>query len=51
MFKEIDIHFNASYVVDGRMTAKQAQKAVEAADVIWLSGGMTLTQYRPYIRK
>lgn len=44
-FEECGIHFNESYVVDGRMKIDEAQKAVEEADIIWLSGGMTLAQF------
>lgn len=44
-FEEIGIHFKEACVVDGRMTVNEAQKIVEEADVIWLSGGMTLTQF------
>lgn len=46
MFGDIDIHFDQSYVVDGRMTAEEAQKAVAEADVVWLSGGDAPTQFR-----
>ncbi len=46
MFKEADIHFEEAYVVDGRMSADEAQKKVAEADVIWLSGGDTPTQFR-----
>ena len=44
MFEEKGIHFKESYVVDGRMTPTEAQKAVAEADVVWLSGGDTPTQ-------
>ena len=46
MFEEKGIHFEKAYVVDGRMTAKEAQNAVVEADVVWLSGGDTPTQFR-----
>lgn len=39
MFEEKGIHFKETCVIDGRMTAREAQKAVEASDVVWLSGG------------
>lgn len=50
MFKEKGIDFEEAYVVDGRMTAKEAKKAVEEADVVWLSGGDTPTQFQ-YLKK
>ena len=50
MFEEKEIHFKEARVVDGRMTAKQAQAAVEAADVIWLSGGDTPVEFA-YLQK
>lgn len=46
MFEESDIHFVEAYVIDGRMSAAEAQKKVAEADVIWLSGGDTPTQFR-----
>lgn len=45
MFEEKGIHFKEARVVDGRMTAKQAQAAVEAADVVWLAGGNTTAEF------
>ena len=45
MFEGIGIHFENAYVVDGRMNAEAAQKAVAEADVVWLSGGDTPTQF------
>lgn len=45
MFEEKGIYFKESYVVDGRMTPIEAQKAVAEADVVWLSGGDTPTQF------
>ena len=50
MFEECGIHFKETYVVDGRMTAEEAQRAVLEADVIWLSGGDTPTQFN-YLKK
>lgn len=50
MFEECGIHFKETYVVDGRMTAEEAQRAVSEADVIWLSGGDTPTQFN-YLKK
>ena len=46
MFEEADIHFEEAYVIDGRMSADEAQKRLAEADVIWLSGGDTPTQFR-----
>lgn len=46
MFEEKGIHFDESYVVDGRMTIEDAQRAVKTADVVWLSGGDTPTEFR-----
>ena len=45
MFEDAGIYFEEAYVVDGRMNAGVAQKAVAEADVIWLSGGDTPTQF------
>lgn len=45
MFEEAGIHFEEAYVVDGRMSAAEAQKAVAEADVVWLSGGDTPAQF------
>ena len=45
MFEKSGISFKEAYVVDGRMTAKEATRVVSEADVIWLSGGDTPTQF------
>ena len=45
MFKEVGIHFSEVCVVDGRMSISEVQKTVMEADVIWLSGGDTPTQF------
>ena len=45
MLEEGGIHFENSYVVDGRMNAQEAKKAVFEADVVWLAGGDTPAQY------
>lgn len=45
MFEGIGIHFEEAYVVDGRMSAEEVQRAVSEADVVWLSGGDTPTQF------
>ena len=45
MFAQAGICFEEAYVVDGRMSVAEAQQAVEQADVIWLSGGDTPTQF------
>lgn len=36
MLEESGIHFENSYVVDGRMDAAEARKAVSKADVVWM---------------
>lgn len=41
MFAEINLHFAESCVIDSRMLPEEAQKNLENADVIWLSGGDT----------
>lgn len=50
MFEGIGIHFEEAYVVDARMSAEEAQREVLEADVVWLSGGDTPTQFG-YFRK
>ena len=45
MFEDVGIHFEEAYVVDGRMSAEDVQRAVAEADVVWLSGGDTPTQF------
>lgn len=45
MLRRAGIEFGSAYVVDGRMTPTQAQTAVRQADVVWLSGGDTPTQF------
>lgn len=45
MFEDAGIHFEETYVVDGRMSPEEAQEAVAKADVVWLSGGDTPTQF------
>lgn len=45
LFEDIGIHFDKKQVVDGRMTKEEAQNAIREADVVWLSGGDTPTQY------
>ncbi len=46
MFENAGIHFGEAYVIDGRMRADEAQKRLAEADVVWLSGGDTPTQFR-----
>lgn len=46
LFGDIGIYFEHACVVDGRMSVMEAQRAIMAADVIWLSGGDTPTQYK-----
>lgn len=50
MFEEAGIYFEETYVIDGRMSVDEAQKTVTEADVIWLSGGDTPTQFH-YFQK
>ena len=50
MFQESGISFEVTCVVDGRMTAEDAQKAVKEADVVWLSGGNTPVEFA-YLKK
>lgn len=50
MFEEIGIHFEHSYVVDGRMSVDEAKKSVAEADVVWLSGGDTPTEYGYFVK-
>ena len=45
MFENAGIQFEEAYVVDGRMSAEEVAKAVAEADVVWLSGGDTPTQF------
>lgn len=45
MFVEKEIDFENKYVVDSRMSKDQALMLIKNADVLWLSGGDTPTQY------
>jgi hypothetical protein len=45
MFEKAEIYFNDIYVVDGRMSVSEAQKVVNIADVVWLSGGDSPKQF------
>ncbi len=45
MFEEVGIHFKETHVIDGRMRVDEAHKLVAEADVIWLSGGDTPTEF------
>ncbi len=45
MFEKAEIYFNDIYVVDGRMSVAEAQKVVNIADVVWLSGGDSPKQF------
>ncbi|BCN30828.1 Type 1 glutamine amidotransferase-like domain-containing protein [Anaeromicropila herbilytica] len=45
MFVKIDIHFDNTYLIDSRTSKEVAQRLIETADVIWLSGGDTPTQF------
>ena len=46
LFQNIGIDFEKSYVVDGRMEKEVAKDIVRSADVIWLAGGDTPTEYQ-----
>ena len=50
MFEAIGINFDEVRTVDGRMTVEEARKAVAEADVVWLAGGDTPTQFN-YLKK
>lgn len=50
LFQNIRIDFEKSYVVDGRMEKEVAKDVVRSADVIWLAGGDTPTQYQYLLR-
>ncbi|MDD2431548.1 MAG: Type 1 glutamine amidotransferase-like domain-containing protein [Firmicutes bacterium] len=45
MFADCKITFSSVNVIDGRMPKETAQKLVRNADVIWLAGGDTPTQF------
>ncbi len=45
MFSDAGIHFSRADVIDSRVTDETAQAIVKSADVIWLAGGDTPTQY------
>ncbi len=45
-FVEAGLGFNQMSVVDGRMTHEEAQKTIREADMVWISGGDTPTEYR-----
>ena len=45
MFSDCGIIFESVNVVDGRMSKETAQDMVRNADVLWLSGGDTPTQF------
>ncbi|OPJ58231.1 Type 1 glutamine amidotransferase-like domain-containing protein [Clostridium oryzae] len=59
MFRNCGITFGSVDIIDSRITRKKAQETVRNADVLWLSGGDTPTQFAylksygliPYIRE
>lgn len=59
MFSDCGITFSSIDIIDARMSVKTAQEVVKNADVLWLAGGDTPTQFRyfksygliPYIRE
>ena len=46
LFQNIGIDFEKSYVEDGRMEKEVAKDIVRSADVVWLAGGDTPTEYQ-----
>lgn len=50
MVEDAGIRFDEAYVIDGRLEAVKAKKLTADADVIWLSGGDTPTQFC-YLKK
>lgn len=46
LFSEKGIRFHQSKIVDYRIHADEAIGFIQAADVVWLAGGSTLTQIR-----
>jgi dipeptidase E len=46
MFSAAGFEFQNASVVDGRMTKEEAKEAVKKADVVWLAGGDTPTQFK-----
>lgn len=50
MFAASGVEFSETCIVDGRMTPAEAKLAVENADVVWLSGGDTPTEFT-YLEK
>jgi len=50
LFVQADICFDSSRVVDGRITAAEAQEIVSCADVVWLAGGDTYAQFGSLVR-
>lgn len=59
MFSDCGITFGSSTVIDSRISKETAQDTVRNADVLWLAGGNTSTQFAylesygliPYIRE
>ena len=45
-FVEAGLGFEQMAVVDGRMSYDEAQKTVQEADMVWISGGDTPTEFR-----
>lgn len=50
MFEKSSIFFEESCVIDARMTPEKMRKEIEAADVVWLAGGVSPVQYQ-YFQK
>lgn len=49
-FRSWVVDFEDAYVVDGRMTREEAQRAVAKTDVVWLAGGDSPKQFQ-YLQK
>lgn len=50
MFTEKGIYFEHKNLIDSRMPTEKAQRLIEAADVVWIAGGDTPTQFE-YLKK
>lgn len=46
MFKNKGIAFNKSYIIDNRITSKDAIEYINKSEIVWISGGDTLKQIR-----
>lgn len=46
MFNDCGIVFENTWVIDSRVDSDKAQKIIASADILWLSGGDTPTQFK-----